>query len=322
MPLSSKLERKISAADESSDDEEYYQVTDRSSSESLIETGEGGNVISSDDEDEGRDEASDIDSSDASNNDVVQKQMSKVSFGALAKAQEALSTQQSTDRKRKRGENTSISQEDKLEALRERLRQIKAQKLASGEKPSKKSKHQAKRETTQSDDSENESDHDEHKHASDSESEPNSPVHARSSKHAPAVQSSKRMVSRKRQVVEVKKRQVRDPRFENISGPRLDQNVVENRYAFLNDYRASEMADLRTTIKKTKDEGEKERLKKKLLSMESQDQTRKRKEEHQKVIRDHRKNEKELVKQGKQPFYLKKCMSSLCFLSRALHLLH
>ncbi len=205
MPLSSKLERKISAADESSDDEEYYQVTDRSSSESLIETGEGGNVISSDDEDEGRDEASDMDSSDASNNDVVQKQMSKVSFGALAKAQEALSNQQSTDRKRKRGENTSKSQEDKLEALRERLRQIKAQKLASGEKPSKKSKHRAKREITQSDDSENESDHDEHKHASGSESESNNPVHARSSKHAPAVQSSKRMVSRKRQVVEVKK---------------------------------------------------------------------------------------------------------------------
>lgn len=65
--------------------------------------------------------------------------MSKVSFGALAKAQDVLS--KSTDRKRKRGEDSSKPQDDKLEALRERLRQIKAEKMASGEaKPSKKPK--------------------------------------------------------------------------------------------------------------------------------------------------------------------------------------
>ena len=54
MPLSTKLDRKLRAAEESSDGEEYYEVTDRSSSESFIETGEGGDVISSEDEaDEG-----------------------------------------------------------------------------------------------------------------------------------------------------------------------------------------------------------------------------------------------------------------------------
>lgn len=50
MPLHAKLDRKLRAADESSDGEEYYEVTDRSSSESVLETGAGGEVISSDDD--------------------------------------------------------------------------------------------------------------------------------------------------------------------------------------------------------------------------------------------------------------------------------
>jgi ribosomal RNA-processing protein 36 len=42
--------------------------------------------------------------------------------------------------------------------------------------------------------------------------------------------------------------------------------------------------------------------------MESQQKTRENKEKLQNVTRDHKKNEKELVKQGKKPFFLKKCM--------------
>jgi hypothetical protein len=60
MPLSSKLDRKLRAVEESSDGEDYYEVTDRSSSESIIETGAGGGeVISSGDEDEGQHDSQD-----------------------------------------------------------------------------------------------------------------------------------------------------------------------------------------------------------------------------------------------------------------------
>ncbi|KAF7448313.1 DUF947 domain containing protein [Pyrenophora tritici-repentis] len=232
MVLANKLDRNLRAAEESSDGEDYYEVTDRSSSASVIEADEGGNVISSDD-----------DMSDASDHDddKIKAQMSKVSFGALAKAQDALSSKQSDDNV-------------------------------------------------------------EEKEDSDSDAAP----HARSSKHAPAVQSSKRMVSRKRNVVEVKKPVFRDPRFDNVSGPRPEDYVVEKRYSFLKDYRASEIAELRNTIKKTKNEGEKEQLKKKLLSMESQQKARENKERLQDVTREHKKKEKELVKEGKKPFFLKK----------------
>jgi ribosomal RNA-processing protein 36 len=318
MPLAKKLDRTLRAAEDSSDGEDYYEVTDRSSSASVIEADEGGNIISSGDEQDGESEdremvgsnahlrnfSANIDQVDASDDEQAKAQMSKVSFGALAKAQDALS-KQSTDRKRKRGDDTSKSQEDKLEALRERLRQIKAEKLASGVQPKKKAKTATKTKTKskvfQDEDSE-----DKQEAGDDSESDADAAPHARSSKHAPAVQSSKRMVSRKRKVVDVKKPVFRDPRFESVSGPRPEDHVVGSRYAFLNNYRASEISDLRSTIKKTKNEDEKERLKKTLLSMESQQKARENKERLQDVVRTHKKKEKELVKEGKQPFFLKK----------------
>lgn len=247
----------------------------------------------------------DMDKSDADADDnQVKAQMSRVSFGALAKAQDAIS-QQSSDRKRKRGDDTSRSQEDKLEALRERLRQIKAEKLANGAQPSKKAKTSSKSKTKQAE-SKGDQDASEDE-GSDSDAAP----HARSSKHAPAVQSSKRMVSRKRQVVDVKKPVFRDPRFDSVTGPRPDEGVIDERYSFLNDYRASEIAELRSTIKKTKNEDEKERLKKKLMSMESQQKARENKLKLKEVAREHKKKEKELVKEGKKPFFLKKCMSMI-----------
>jgi ribosomal RNA-processing protein 36 len=56
MALSNKLDRKLRAAEESSDDSENYEVTDRSSSESVLETGAGGEIVSSDNDDVDEDE--------------------------------------------------------------------------------------------------------------------------------------------------------------------------------------------------------------------------------------------------------------------------
>ncbi|KAF7557510.1 hypothetical protein G7046_g6033 [Stylonectria norvegica] len=66
------------------------------------------------------------------------------------------------------------------------------------------------------------------------------------------------------------------------------------------------MADLRVQIKKAKDPDAKEELKRQLHSMESRRKSRVRKEEAEGLIEEHRRKEKELVAQGKQPFYLKK----------------
>lgn len=214
--------------------------------------------------------------------------------------------QEAPSRKRKRGSDTTNQQEDKLQALRERLKELKAKKNASAAKPSRKTKTSATAHKALRNDAEEDQDKG-HGLSSDSDSDSEQPAHARSSKHAPATQSSKRAVTRKRTVVEVKKPVVRDPRFDPLTGPRPDEAVLKKRYSFLNDYKSSEMAELRAVVKKTKNEAEKEVLKRKLLSMESQQKAQAGKEKQQEIVREHRKKERELVKQGKKPFFLKKC---------------
>ncbi|KAL8861332.1 MAG: hypothetical protein Q9178_002204 [Gyalolechia marmorata] len=129
--------------------------------------------------------------------------------------------------------------------------------------------------------------------------------HTRSSKHAPAEMSSKKAVSRKREVIQTVKRDIRDPRFEPVSGPVNEEKANKN-YSFLNDYRDSEINDLKSTIRQTKDASVKEKLKRSLLSMESRKKAQQIKDRESEIQRAHRAKEKELVKQGKKPFYLKK----------------
>ncbi|KAH0537850.1 hypothetical protein FGG08_005463 [Glutinoglossum americanum] len=130
-------------------------------------------------------------------------------------------------------------------------------------------------------------------------------IFGRSSKHAPTELSSKKAVSRKREAVVVPKRETRDPRFDPLAGP-LDERKLRKDYAFLESYRESEMKSIRDEIKRAKDETVKEGLKKELLSMESKKKAQEAKDKQQEILDVHRKKEKELIKQGKKPFYLKK----------------
>ncbi|KAM0324158.1 hypothetical protein ACHAQA_008350 [Verticillium albo-atrum] len=131
----------------------------------------------------------------------------------------------------------------------------------------------------------------------------------RSSKHAPTEMSSKRPVSRKREIFNVPKMEARDPRFDpavNSGSSNFDESKAKKAYAFLDDYRDSEMAELRGEIRKTKDATQKERLQILLQSMQNRKKASKRKDDEKRIIEEHRQREKDLVKQGKQPFYLKK----------------
>ena len=129
--------------------------------------------------------------------------------------------------------------------------------------------------------------------------------HVRSSKHAPAETSSKKAVSRKREVVPSIKKDIRDPRFEPTSGPHDELRAKQN-YSFLDGYRDSEISELKAGIKQTKDAAAKEKLRRALLSMESRKQTQRKKHQEQEILKAHRAKEKDLIKQGKKPFYLKK----------------
>ncbi|KAI1754617.1 hypothetical protein F4782DRAFT_38394 [Xylaria castorea] len=131
------------------------------------------------------------------------------------------------------------------------------------------------------------------------------PKPERSSKHAPTEMSSKRMVTRRREVISVPKVLPRDPRFSAASGA-VDETRARQAYAFLDEYRDSEMAQLKAAMRKTKSAAEKEALAQALKSMQSRRETQARRDAGRDLVAEHRRREKELVAQGKKPFYLKK----------------
>ncbi|KAI4799174.1 DUF947-domain-containing protein, partial [Aureobasidium sp. EXF-8846] len=213
MPL--PLGKRVKArADVSEDENDYEQYSEDDSSASIIETGadDGGDILDSSDEDAEED---------------VKDKLSSISFGTLSRAQESIS------KKRKRPAGGDDEKEDKLEALRARLRELRDAKGV--ETAPKKSKKNAAKSTTTSAAKKSRKAEDDDSASDGSDSDEDGPPHARSSKHAPMAQASNRQVTRKRQVIDVPKQQVRDPRFGPLGGP-VDDVALAKKYSFINDY--------------------------------------------------------------------------------------
>ncbi|CDH48510.1 ribosomal rna processing protein 36 homolog [Lichtheimia corymbifera JMRC:FSU:9682] len=127
----------------------------------------------------------------------------------------------------------------------------------------------------------------------------------RASKHSPMEVSSKRAIGRFREVVELNKPKVRDPRFEKLSG-HFNQDLFEKSYAFLDDYKKSEQDLLRQQIKKAKNPERREELQQLLLKMTTREASAQEAKRKQQLKRERKKAEAELVKQGKTPYFLKR----------------
>jgi ribosomal RNA-processing protein 36 len=204
--------------------------------------------------------------------DVVDAKLETVSFGALKQAQDALS------RKRKRKEETNPAQDEKLEKIRERLRQIKRRKESEAE-PETKSK---KKQTSKKSGNKDESAHDQN---SDSDSDSGPEEVGATSKHAPMAQSSRYEVTRKRQVIDVPKMKARDPRFDAMQQRNAHTGNVDKAYGFLAEYQADEIAELKTAMKTMNDPFQKDILKRKIGAMENRIKAKAAKEETEGRVR-------------------------------------
>lgn len=239
--------------------------------------------------------------SEISEDDAAQ-QLTNVSFGALKRANDSLS------RKRKRGSDVTDEQEDKLAALRRRLRQIREEKEKAAGAPSSNPASKITRATASASNNTSNSDDEDDSDSAPSEVESGGRGLSRTSKHAPTAQSSTHQVTRKRTVVDVPKSHVRDPRFDALTQNRSAHpgNNPEAAYSFLRDYQTAEIAELKAALKKTRDEDDKAVLRRKVNSMENRLKAHAAKEREQEVLRQHRREEKVRVGEGKTPFYLKK----------------
>ncbi|KUL84598.1 hypothetical protein ZTR_08693 [Talaromyces verruculosus] len=244
-----------------------------------------------DDEDDEDQDISDTQSIQSANDrEAIQCEFRQISFGALAKAQNSIG------KKRKRGaEDKAEDQTNEkkpsstLDEIRERLRITRERKLGLNTNATNSS-------NTQNNNGYN---------------KPKPPP--RTSKHAPAVQSSKIAVSRKRTIIEPTTTKSRDPRFDptvakSSSSARRNNSSAENAYAFLDEYRASEIKQLKEQLAKTKDAAQKEELKRAITSATDRQRTLENRKREREVLQEHKRKEKQLIKEGKksQPYFLKK----------------
>ncbi|XP_072031681.1 ribosomal RNA processing protein 36 homolog [Amphiura filiformis] len=127
----------------------------------------------------------------------------------------------------------------------------------------------------------------------------------RANKNRPQEISSKKPVSRFRDVFQTKKKINRDPRFDDLSGEFHEESFSSN-YSFIKNIRQRERQQIEKEMKKTKDLHRKEQLKSLIQRMDQQETAKDRKDKSKIAEREHKKQERELVKQGKKPFFLKK----------------
>ncbi|KAF7174899.1 hypothetical protein CNMCM7691_005367 [Aspergillus felis] len=289
MAVSDLLNRRVRALPD--EDEEVYSEASASESESNDEGVEELGSDLSDDSSEGDDSSESQDESDAMGDeneeddeddedsddgqDDVQASLSNISFGALVKAQASLGSK--AKRKSKPAQSTANDGEpaaaSPLDDIRARIREAREQKRQGSSK------------------------------SKDSEKP------SRSSKHAPMVQSSKRPVTRKRTIIEPPAaRKSRDPRFDPaVRGQSGRSEASQSAYAFLDDYRAAELKEMKEKLAKTKDPRQKEALKRDIRSAADRLRTIENRRREKEVLAEHKKREKDLIREGKKsnPYFLK-----------------
>ncbi|CAI7647903.1 unnamed protein product [Penicillium viridicatum] len=202
--------------------------------------------------------------------DDFKASLADISFGALAKAQASMREKNRKDKRTPKDDTAST-----LDDIRTKLREAREQKLEAAAKSKSKEKK------------------------------------SRSSKHAPMEQSSKRAVTRKRTAVELPPApRSRDPRFDAAvmghSGVGKHPHGG-SAYAFLDEYRASELNDLKEQMRKTKNLQQKEKLKGEIRRAQDKLRSAQNKKREAEVQAEHKKREKQLIREGKKanPYYLK-----------------
>jgi ribosomal RNA-processing protein 36 len=124
------------------------------------------------------------------------------------------------------------------------------------------------------------------------------------------VQSSKHPVTRKRTIIEPPAAlKTRDPRFDPAVRSQSGRSEAsQSAYAFLDDYRAAELKEMKEKLAKTKDPRQKEALKRDIRSATDRLRTIENRRREKEVLAEHKKREKELIREGKKsnPYFLKK----------------
>lgn len=124
-------------------------------------------------------------------------------------------------------------------------------------------------------------------------------------REAPVELPANRAVKRHRTVVPVARIERRDPRFEDTSG-KFDQEIFDQAYGFLGEYKDSEIQALKKEVKDLKDPEERKEMLAVLKRLQQQRADEQRAAAVRKVAADTAKESRAHVSAGGKAFYLKK----------------
>lgn len=127
----------------------------------------------------------------------------------------------------------------------------------------------------------------------------------RENKNRPMEISSKKPVSRRRNVIPVPKKIIRDPRFDNLSGE-YNEQFFKKAYSFIDDVKEKEKRILKKRLKKAKDPEKQEKIHYILKRMEQQKLAAEQDKKQNTLEHKWRSEEKGMIQQGKKPYFLKK----------------
>ena len=152
--------------------------------------------------------------------------------------------------------------------------------------------------------SEDEEDNEEGTRESKTESREKSST-KRLNKNCPRETTSKRPVGRFREVITVAKTKARDPRFDALCG-KFNADLFSKAYSFLEQYKDSEIDELKIQVKKMKNRTKAVELKTVLTKLQQERAMEKRQARVTALHQRHKQEERKAVANGKSPFYLKR----------------
>ncbi|KAF1441190.1 hypothetical protein FQV07_0013521, partial [Pygoscelis papua] len=124
-------------------------------------------------------------------------------------------------------------------------------------------------------------------------------------KKGPLEMSAKKPVPFLRQVVSVTKKVHRDPRFDDLSGE-YKPEIFMKTYSFLDSIKKQEKEMIQKQLKKCRNVEQKEKLQQLLNRMTQQEQAQKKQQKLRERELSLKRQRRQLAKQGKKPFFLKK----------------
>lgn len=127
----------------------------------------------------------------------------------------------------------------------------------------------------------------------------------RENKNRPREMTAKRQVSRSKQVVQVKKHEARDPRFDSLCG-NFDEKAFKNSYSFLFKLKENDLKALKEELNTAEDPKTITKIKYLIQRIENQLKEESRKKQREDLKSAEKKEIVEAIKSGEKPIFKKK----------------